>query len=510
MFICEYIKYSVIIKGVGYLELGGNKNETIKGLKILNSNYIYLKRNDKGEIENFNQYLGNYAMFNAKKVIKFETYQIADFHINKVSDEAYGLGIIYPAMKTLNALIGLEKDMHTLMHRKANVPIHAKIGSPEQPVSPEAVKLFGKDLESLNNKHEWATDHLVDIKAVDFGKIGEKFDAAIKHDLDMLFFTFQVPEVLMGRGNIPEGLAVVQMEAWKKRCASIQEELEKVIEQKIFKRVLLSNGIQTKVEIEWGQPSESESKEKILRLTELLKLFTLSPEMRFQLELQLARELGIDETLIKPIPVQKKEENNQTQPAVPGSNRQSHTCNCNHLTESMDEWNDKSLKEWLDFNYLEYIAFIVQAVNEDDFTLLRATDKAQEKLGYLSSRQTDALKDVMKDGFMNNKTLIEITNDIESKVKPKNLMDKDGNIIKSASERSILIARTETVRLAAIGSEKVYANAGMKEYAWVSSKGKRTCSICEGLNGKTFAINSNAPKPPAHTGCRCSIVGVTG
>ena len=518
-----------IIKGVGYLELGGNKNEAINGLKVLNSNHIYIKRDDKGEVKGFNQYLGNCAMFMKNKVISFEDYEIADFHINKVSDDAYGQGIIAPALKTINALIGLEKDMHTLMHRKANVPIHAKIGSIDQPVSPEGIKTFGKELETLNNKHEWATDHLVEFKTLDFGKIGEKFDAAIKHDLDMLFFTFQVPEVLMGRGNIPEGLAVVQMEAWQKRCASIQEELEKVIEQKIFKRVLLNNKLQVKVEIVWGQPSESDKNAKILRLTELLKLFTLSPEMKFQLELQLAREMGIDDNLIKPMPIQKKEEGEQKNPQVPGQNRQSshiltkeeaatvgkeimdsyktnhiHSESCNHVEENMDDWNDKSLKEWLDFNYLDYIAFIVQAVNEDEFSLLRAVDKAQEKLGYLTLKQTDNLREVMKEGFMNNKSLIEISNDIEAKVKPKNLYNTDGTLIKSASERPMLIARTETVRLAAQGSLKNYSANGIKQYAIVASLGKRTCSICEGYNGKIYEIGKG-PIPSFHVNCRCSV-----
>ena len=66
-----------------------------------------------------------------------------------------------------------------------------------------------KDLEWLTSKHEWVTDGLTKISAVDTGNLSDKFTGPLKHDEDMLFFTFQVPEVLMGRGNVPEGLAEV-------------------------------------------------------------------------------------------------------------------------------------------------------------------------------------------------------------------------------------------------------------------------------------------------------------
>ena len=32
-----------------------------------------------------------------------------------------------------------------------------------------AISNYGKDLEWLNNKHEWVTDGLTEIKAIDFG-----------------------------------------------------------------------------------------------------------------------------------------------------------------------------------------------------------------------------------------------------------------------------------------------------------------------------------------------------
>ena len=83
----------------------------------------------------------------------------------------------------------------------------------------------------MSSKTEWAIEGGIDVSVLEFPNFGDKFETAMEHDLDMLFFTFQVPEVLMGRGNIPEGIAKVQMDAFERRAASFQSEMEKIIER---------------------------------------------------------------------------------------------------------------------------------------------------------------------------------------------------------------------------------------------------------------------------------------
>jgi len=185
-------------------------------------------------------------------------------------------------------LLSLEKSMHKIMERKANSPIHAQIGDEKHMPSPSAVTSFGKELETLNNKTEFATDYLVKLNVVDFGDMAGKFADAFKHDEDMLFFSFQIPEVLMGRGNIPEGLAAVQMEAFKKRIASFQADIEKNIEQQIFKRILNAQKIDAHVEFEWGEPSNTETMERIKVITEILKNPALNMGLKIALEEELA------------------------------------------------------------------------------------------------------------------------------------------------------------------------------------------------------------------------------
>ena len=244
------------------MEIGGKEGEKIEGLKVLDAKSMYIERDNKGKITGFNQYTGTFdtkGSFQEKKVIKFKSFQIAHVALNKIGTDAYGQGIVHPALCHLDNLIQNEKNMQVLLQRKANAPYHAKLGRADLKMLPsaDAVSAFGQELQYLNNVHEFATDDLADIKVIDTPDFGKKFEFPVEHNLDMLFFSFQVPEVIMGRGSIPEGLAKVQLDTFQRRVQSIQAELEKVIEQQILKRVLKSNELQEYVEFEWGQPERS-------------------------------------------------------------------------------------------------------------------------------------------------------------------------------------------------------------------------------------------------------------
>jgi SPP1 gp7 family putative phage head morphogenesis protein len=91
-----------------------------------------------------------------------------------------------------------------------------------------------------------------------------------------------------------------------------------------------------------------------------------------------------------------------------------------------------------------------------------------------------------------------------------NLLTEDTKSIQmSAENRSLMVARTETVRLSALGTEKYFQDKGYSQYSWVTSMGDRTCDQCNSMHGKTFKLGEG-PKPPLHSMCRCSISVVEG
>lgn len=514
-----------LTKPSGYLELGGKKAETVKGMKILNGNSMYVKRDNKGKIQKYNQFKGDLNKFSRTKIIPFEPFQIAQLKVNSLGDDAYGMGLIQPVIPFINDMIGYEANLTMLMHRKANAPIHVKIGNDETPAIPEAVTSFGSELEWMNNKHEWATDHLVEMKVLDFGKLGDKFDFPLQHALEQFMKGVQIPKVLMG-GDVNLAVAPVQMDAFERRIQSIQAEVEKIIETKIYKRVLNSQGIDEHVEFEWGQPSNTEKNERIKQITELLKLPTLVQEMQVQLQLELAKLMNLEVDDIKPEDLQKKEVDETAQPRVPGQNRSQQmikqTIDTEHILQmqkkiyeekkedscecgtDLGSKTDYTLKEWLDFDFSVYLAFILQSVNEDEFALLAAANREEIKLGKLGKTQISSLKRVLSNGFREGKTILEIAESIKEKVNIKDLKDETGKIKALAENRAFLIARTETTRLSNLGASKHYEAGGVKKYRWVATLGERTSDICRKLNGQVFEVGKG-PLPPAHINCRSSI-----
>jgi len=312
-----------LIKGTGFLELGGDEKEVPQGVKVLDAKRMFIRRDKKGVIVGFTQAKNHSGRL--EKTTDFEPHRIAHITINEIGDKAYGLGIVYPSLRYIDDLLKNNKDMHQLVSRKANVPIIVRAGTPDEPANQSEVDSIGEALTYFNNKTEWVFSSDVEVSTLNFGKVGENFDSVLKHDIDMLIFSFQVPEVLLGRGSIPEGLAKVQMDAFERRAKSLQTEIEKVIEKKIFKRILRANGIDANVQFNWGQPSKEDTNARILQITTILQNPAINPLLRKELEFELAELFGIKKDKIElPEEERETEETQRTQPVVPGSNQQSY------------------------------------------------------------------------------------------------------------------------------------------------------------------------------------------
>lgn len=78
--------------------------------------------------------------------------------------------------------------------------------------------------------------------------------------------------------------------------------------------------------------------------------------------------------------------------------------------------------------------------------------------------------------------------------------------------RTLLIARTETMRASNLGALAAYEeNADiLSGWEWTATKDERTCPICGAMDGKRFKFNDPQLQPPSgsHPGCRCTIVPV--
>ena len=332
-----------LIKGTGYLEMSGAAEEEPTGYKILDAKWMYIKRDNLGNIEVINQIklnqrgnrLGGIDLKDG--VNEFKPHEVAILPINVVGDAVYGAGIISPNLKIIDDLLGLSRDMHTLTHRKANAPIHAKMGDKDHFPQPADVTSLGQDLTTLTKTTEFATDFLIDISVIDFGNISESFKIPLEYDRDMLVTGFQIPEVLLGKGNIAEGLAKEQGEGFRLRTQSLRTDIEKVIESVIFKRILTANGLDVHVEFEWGIESNKDKNEKITKISELLKNPLLDSRLRIMLEKELALLMGFDVKELETPEEEREEEENTPVPIIPGQNKRSEIINYSYSDVVMAE-----------------------------------------------------------------------------------------------------------------------------------------------------------------------------
>lgn len=514
----EWLK-EALSKGNGFLELAGKQNEAPQRVKLLDAKYMYVVRDQFGEVIGYNQYISDLSKFSANKIISFKPWEIAHLKINTIANDAYGLGILYPAEESINNYLGCVADMHTLIKRKANSPLHITLGDYSQEDVPtnEEIQDFGQKTEYMALKQEWTTGPNVKMEVVDFGMIGEKFSFTLENDLNEMFFTWQVPEVLMGKGNMPEGLATAQTEHWKSgRVQSMQAEIEKVIEDQIFQRVLIASKIAEHVEFEWGEPSSTEKDAKIAQITELLKLFDLNATLREELEMQVADLLGVDTEKLQNAEAQKKKEETQPQPPVPGQQRQM----LEQGFENLEDTADYSLKEWLGFNYQEYKDAILSFIKKHKFTDLLATTQAERTAGLLSAAEIKMLKEVLSTGFNEEKSIRQIAAMMNENIKFRDrLLLQDGEVYKGedgqprvivqAARRAIMISRTETTKAAAEGSLIHYADNDIEKVRFMAYLGARTCDICIEMNGRIFTVDEASGVIPQHVNCRCTFVPIS-
>lgn len=82
-------------------------------------------------------------------------------------------------------------------------------------------------------------------------------------------------------------------------------------------------------------------------------------------------------------------------------------------------------------------------------------------------------------------------------------------------QRSLLIARTETIKASNEGQNQLWKQASQQgllprnaKRVWLAAGDERTCPICSELDGKTAPLNGSFEGkfdgPPAHPACRCT------
>ncbi len=513
-----------LLKGNGFMEL--DLKET--NVRVMNANNMFVKRNKKGEVKEYNQWTKSFKAFNkdSPDLVSFKPNQIAHLPINKIPNDPYGVGIVWSSERIIENLIANEQDLQKLITRKAGQPYHVKVGQPGVVTPQGIVDDIKNSLQFLNNSTEWVTDGDVDIKVLDFPGIGKNITEAQMYFFRMLLAGLEVPEVMMGSGQLNEGIAKVQLKAYSRKIKSIQNQVSDIIEEQIIRPLLIANNLNEKPTFVWDLPDEEDIANRLLLYKDYLNS-NISAEMRASFEIKIA-DLLEDEELLKilktPITAQeeaaedklldqeneerRKEEEEIPQPEVPSVKPSAQSTKANRFVKSgevtVKEWID--LKELAGFNYTDYLVEILKVLNIDKFKDLKAITEQDILDGLLIESDIVKLKSILKDGFKENQTIKEIEESISKNIDLKDRVTTRGFI--AATNRPNMIARTETVRLANQGLLNLYEENKIEKVSFLAALSDRTCPICEGLNGKVFNITESQGVIPVHSNCRCTWISI--
>jgi SPP1 gp7 family putative phage head morphogenesis protein len=374
-FIEEFIKTSQLstklrdwvregwLKGNGFMEI----DLTEQKVRVMNANNMYVVRNKKGKVLNYNQWTRNLKFYarDSPELIQFNPNQIAHLTINKIPNDPYGIGAIFPNERIIENLVKNEQDQQKIVSRKAGSPYHIKVGQPGSNVPQNIVDDIKSKLVYLTNTTEWVTDGDVEISAISFGDLGKSLTESQMYFYRMLLAGTEMPEVLMGSGQLNEGIAKVQVETFNRKITSIRNEIADIISEKIIKPILESKGYDSSdIEFSWDLPSEDDKNARISVITTLLSI--VSPTLKAGLEIELAKLLGLEEleeTLDTPEDAKVNAETDKqnqfnlqkqkVQPETPNNfNNFNHSESDLDATESeLNEFVKKSGNEWCVFSH---------------------------------------------------------------------------------------------------------------------------------------------------------------
>jgi len=183
-----------------------------------------------------------------------------------------------------------------------------------------------------------------------------------------------------------------------------------------------------------------------------------------------------------------------------------------HIDQAL-KFKNHTLKEWIGFNYAEYRTEIINWISAHGF----------EDIEDLTQQQIKNLRVQFADAFRNGEDIRQIARRVLSsgigdlEVSVPTQYDADGNVIRQGYSRmmpkefrSVIIARTETIRAANEGALDNYTkNMSVEKVQWLAGISDRTCDICNEENGRIMTIAEARGQIPKHCACRCAWTPLT-
>jgi SPP1 gp7 family putative phage head morphogenesis protein len=466
----------MLVYGNAYMEISYTINQmpfgvVIDGFKIWSPKNMYIDIDEHGEVIGYNQ------AHKGSKPIRFSIDKIVHFKFNSIGDSPYGLSIIEPMRKVLNIKIQMEHDASRLVTKKAGCPIHVQMGGEiaGQPVIPTQTDISNmmSDLDTLENRNNFATSNLVKMIPLTFD-LGKEMPY-LEHFDRQLVYGLQVPEVLLGTGSIPEGLANVQMESFLFRVQAIQDILDEMISEKILKKYLEYSGMKgNDFDFVWGAPEFKKDKD-LTTLKDMLGA-GLSETTKTDVENRIRSLLGFKGDIL---PIQRPIQ----LPPMMGFGQPQFQSGTIDVKES-----GMTIKEYTLCEYSSFIDWILKFIEGFNY---------KDNIQSLDKRKENLFKETLMDAFIKGLGIKQIETAITPFLKDERMAE--------------LIAKTEVVRASNEGMLSQWKEQrGVERVKFVTAPVDSVCEICKKLDGKEFTMSEahNLIPNKTHPRCRCRFTPV--
>ena len=476
IFLSQFTR-NMLIYGSAFAEIAWQVDE-ISGwimpvLKNLDPNFMYVRMDKK-----FN--LLGYTQFDGQQKIFFNPNEIVHASFNQIGDSPYGNSIFSSLVmggkvQALTNKLVIEDIMIKLLKRKANSPLHFKLGNENYTPTQEVIDSFANKLTAMKDDTEFVTSDLVDGKIYDFNLA--KFDYPLAHYENQIIYALQTPHVLLGVANVPEGLAKAQGDGFKKRIQAIQQAIEKIMENDILTPMLLKNSKSTTAEFCWNDDGTEEENLEIQKYLQIVNSFAITPQTKLDAENKIRAILELEP--INELP-QAQAPAPLNQPGSPPQQNPNYKQPAESIREARSKW--YSIREDVasDFAVSSYVLDFLKSYMFPDIT-------------DFSKRKKNVLKDVITNGIQNQDGINAMVND---------LVDRTG-IDKAKAET---IIRTEVARAENQGALDAYKDSEeVEEVIFQAAEDDRVDEKCMELDGKVYKLGEQ-PEIPVHPLCRCTYI----
>ena len=172
----------------------------------------------------------------------------------------------------------------------------------------------------------------------------------------------------------------------------------------------------------------------------------------------------------------------------------------------VNEWANMGVSSYSGLSHTERLKLAADAFSLVDRKALDfLVNYELQLLGNVTRELAEGIKNQITIGLIQGESIAKISRNIGGIITdPEEFRRAGKTVFKTAQLRTETIARTETLRAYSQGRHKFYEQVGVTYVIWMSVGDKRMCPECGELDGKRFKVGE-APGPPKHAQCRCSI-----